>query len=140
MHITILSVGKTKSAEYQELEDTYAKRIRGRFTCSRVVVKTSAQLAEKLPALTGSIILMDEHGSSMSSREFATYIDTLSRNSKECTFVIGGAEGIPESARAVATDVIALSEMTFPHEFARVMLLEQLYRAQTILDGHPYHK
>jgi 23S rRNA (pseudouridine1915-N3)-methyltransferase len=141
MQVTIISVGKTKSGACLELEEQYAERIRGRFSCTRVVVKNNAQLLEKLYALSGdTVILMDEHGSTMSSREFAAFMDQLSRAEKRCTFVIGGAEGIPEEARAVASDIVALSEMTFPHEVARVLLLEQLYRTQTIIEGHPYHK
>jgi 23S rRNA (pseudouridine1915-N3)-methyltransferase len=140
MRITILSVGKTRSEECLTLENEYAKRIRGRFTCERVTVKNNEQLVEKLVHIEGAVLLCDERGSTFSSREFAQALDQLSRTEKEVTYVIGGAEGIPPEARAHARDIIALSEMTFPHEFARVMLLEQLYRAQTILEGHPYHK
>lgn len=140
MHITILSVGKTKSSEYLALEDEYAKRIRGRVLLTRSVVKQTEQLLEKLPTLTGAVILLDEHGSTCSSREFASTLTQWSLQYKECTFVVGAADGIPPEARAYATDILALSEMTFPHELARVLLIEQLYRAQTILDNHPYHK
>lgn len=140
MQITLLSIGKTKSQPCSELEDEYIKRIRGRFSCERVYVKNEKECLEHLHNHKGCIVLLDEHGSVMNSREFASFIDRTSQIHQHIVFVIGSAEGFPPAIRDIDADVIALSEMTFPHEIARVLLLEQLYRAQTIIEGHPYHK
>ncbi|PIW36723.1 MAG: hypothetical protein COW24_04125 [Candidatus Kerfeldbacteria bacterium CG15_BIG_FIL_POST_REV_8_21_14_020_45_12] len=140
MHITILSVGKTRSRELLTLEDEYAGRIRGRFTCNRTYLKNDKELMSAIIKTKGLVTLLDEHGSLMNSREFATYLDKKSSLTSDFTMVVGDAAGLPAAARDYATDIIALSEMTFPHELARVLLLEQIYRAQTLIEGHPYHK
>lgn len=140
MKFTLLSIGKTRSKACAELEDEYARRITGRFTVERTYVKNEKELLEALSKTKATIVVLDEHGSVMNSREFAQHLDALTRTTAHIIFVIGDAEGIPEALRAYDHDVMALSEMTFPHEVARVLLLEQLYRAKTILDGHPYHK
>ncbi len=140
MNITILSVGKTKSQHIAALEDEYVKRISGRFSCTRQYVKNEKELVGALASVRGVIVLMDEHGSLMTSREFASYLERQALGTQHLVFVIGDAAGFSEEVRAFDADVVALSEMTFPHEIARAMLCEQIYRAQTILDGHPYHK
>lgn len=140
MQITILSIGKTKSAACAALEEEYAKRIVGRFSCTRLYVKNEKELLEQLNKHRGTVVLCDEHGSLMNSREFAEYLEGQSHATHHLLFVIGDAAGFSEQVRAVDSDILALSELTFPHEIARVLLLEQLYRAQTIVDGHPYHK
>lgn len=140
MKLTVLSIGKTRSQELAKLEDEYAKRIRGRFLCERVYVKHPSELSDYLAKAQAEVILLDEHGPVMTSREFAQHLDTLSRNTKHVVFVVGTDIGFPDDVRALGADQLAVSEMTFPHEVVRVLLLEQLYRAQTILDGHPYHK
>lgn len=140
MKITLLSIGKTKQKEYAVLEQEYAKRMSGRFQFTTHYVKNEKELLKAAQQLQGTIVLMDENGSTMNSREFAQFIDRSSRSSNHLTFIIGDAEGFSADMRALQADIIALSEMTYPHEMARVVLIEQIYRAQTILDGHPYHK
>jgi 23S rRNA (pseudouridine1915-N3)-methyltransferase len=140
MQIIILSIGKTKDSSYERLEQEYLKRLRGRFQCTLNYVKNTKELLQTLEKSAGELVLLSEQGSVMNSREFAQHIDTLARRTNAVTFVVGDAAGFPEEIRQYEADMLALSEMTFPHEMARVILLEQLYRAQTILDGHPYHK
>ncbi len=140
MKITILSIGKTRSSQYVDLENEYIGRIHGRFSCEKQYVKNEKDLLQALSVVKGAIIMMDENGSVMNSREFADFLDHTSQNVPAITFVIGDAEGLSAESREYSTDIIALSEMTFPHELARVILIEQLYRAQTIIEGHPYHK
>ncbi|MFH1425916.1 MAG: 23S rRNA (pseudouridine(1915)-N(3))-methyltransferase RlmH [Candidatus Kerfeldbacteria bacterium] len=140
MKITILSVGKTKSREMQGLEREYSKRISGRFRCELVTVRNDKELMERASQLVGRVVLMDEKGKEMTSVEFAQFIDRASQAETGLTFVIGGAEGIPEELKSKVQQKIRLSSMTLPHEMARVVLIEQLYRAQTIIEGHPYHK
>jgi len=83
---------------------------------------------------------MDTRGKPFSSEEFASFLgDYQDRNPLPLLFAIGPADGFTESARQKAQHTISLGNMTLPHELARVVLLEQLYRAFTILKGHPYH-
>jgi len=86
------------------------------------------------------LICLDERGNSMSSRLFAAFLNELSENAS-CTpcFVLGGPFGLAEAVRSRARFVLSLGPMTLPHELARVLLLEQLYRAEAILRKTPYH-
>lgn len=139
MKITLLSVGKTRSKECATLEDEYAKRIRGRFEFVRQYVKNDKELIAAAEQAKG-VILLDEHGKQLDSHDFSSYIESKGQQFGELTFVMGDAAGIPEELKGAVQERIGLSELTFPHEIARVMFCEQLYRAQTIIEGHPYHK
>ena len=140
MRLTLLSIGKTKSQACAALEDEYAKRISGRFSFERNYVRNAKELVAALRQTKATVMLLDEHGSVSTSHEFAQQLERYSTQTNDLIFVIGDAEGFPDEVREFNADMMALSEMTFPHEIARVMLIEQIYRAQTILDGHPYHK
>jgi 23S rRNA (pseudouridine1915-N3)-methyltransferase len=88
-----------------------------------------------------SIVLLDSRGKQLSSEEFAGYIDNhQNRSPQPLLFGVGGADGFSEHARKSAQFVLSLGKMTLAHELARVVLLEQLYRALSILKGHPYHR
>lgn len=139
MKITLLSVGKTRSNECAALEDEYAKRIRGRFEFTRQYVKNDKELIAAVEHAKG-VILLDEHGKQLNSHDFAEYVSKKGQQFGELTFVMGDAEGIPGELKDSVQERMGLSELTFPHEIARVMFCEQLYRAQTIIEGHPYHK
>jgi len=83
---------------------------------------------------------MDSRGKEYSSEAFARFLgDYQERNPLPLVFAIGGADGFSATARANSPQMISLGKMTLPHELARVVLLEQIYRAFTILKGHPYH-
>lgn len=86
------------------------------------------------------LIILDPLGKSVTSEYFATIITNAFDSSKNITFVIGGAYGLDDALKLEANLVISLSEMTMPHLLAKLILVEQIYRAQTILKGHPYHK
>jgi 23S rRNA (pseudouridine1915-N3)-methyltransferase len=89
----------------------------------------------------GPVIALDERGSLPTSRELAARIQAFAeRAATQVSFVIGGDEGLDPSLRAEADETVALSRMTFTHEMARALLLEQLFRAETIRAGHPYHR
>jgi 23S rRNA (pseudouridine1915-N3)-methyltransferase len=91
------------------------------------------------PAAT--LILLDAAGKQLSSAQFARWLgDLRDRGAKEIVFLCGDAEGSPDDLRSQAHMKLSLSSLTMPHEFARVVLAEQLYRAFTILSGHPYSK
>jgi len=87
-----------------------------------------------------TLVLMDSRGKEFTSEQFAKFLgDYQDRNSVPLVLAIGGADGFSAEARATAQNIISLGKMTFAHELARVVLLEQVYRAFTILKGHPYH-
>jgi 23S rRNA (pseudouridine1915-N3)-methyltransferase len=83
-------------------------------------------------------ILLDPAGKAMDSAQFAAWIERAEQEGRDQVFVVGGAEGLPPAWRPKADLLLSLSRMTFPHEMARAMLAEQIYRAFTILRGHPY--
>jgi 23S rRNA (pseudouridine1915-N3)-methyltransferase len=97
-------------------------------------------IRSKLPP--GAVIVaLDERGRTVTSPDFAAWIGRQqTEGAQNIAFVIGGADGLHESLRAEARLVLAFGQMTWPHMLARVMLMEQLYRAQQILAGHPYHR
>jgi 23S rRNA (pseudouridine1915-N3)-methyltransferase len=84
------------------------------------------------------IIAMDERGSKFTSQEFSSYIQK--KISQPISFIIGGAHGLSEEVRDKSDFLLSLSDMTMPHLLARAMLVEQIYRAYTISQNHPYHK
>lgn len=86
------------------------------------------------------IIVLDEHGKTMSSIEFAKHINKVKQNYSHITLIIGGADGIDHSLKQQANMSLQLSKFTFSHSLARVVILEQLYRSISILEGHPYHR
>ncbi len=102
--------------------------------------------AEEAKALLGKrasgdwLVAMDERGDTLSSQELAAFIGKAQHQAKDLLFVIGGDEGLDASVRTAATRTLSLSRMTLPHRLARVVLVEQLYRAFTLLRGEPYHK
>lgn len=140
MHITLLSVGKTKLQPIAALEEEYGKRITGRFSFSTKYLRSEKELILEVKNTSAYVIALDENGSTMNSHEFAQYIDKITQSYQEVIFVIGDTEGLPAELREYTKDILALSEMTFTHEFARAIFIEQLYRAKTIIEGHPYHK
>jgi len=85
-------------------------------------------------------VVLDERGRALSTRQFADRLQAWQTESGEAAFLIGGADGHADTLREGADLLLALSPMTLPHGLARVLLLEQLYRATTILAGHPYHR
>ncbi len=86
------------------------------------------------------LILMDSRGKQFTSEQFAKFLgDYIDRNPLPLVFAIGGPDGFSANAKSSAHSMVSLGNMTLPHELARVVLLEQVYRAFTILKGHPYH-
>jgi 23S rRNA (pseudouridine1915-N3)-methyltransferase len=137
-------IGKTKEPAVQQLSDGYLRRLRQYADIDSVALRDEVSLlklfAAKARPTRYSLVLLDGGGKQLSSEELAKWIgDYLSRNSLPLLFAIGAADGFSDEARRTATLRLSLGRMTFAHELARVMLLEQLYRAFTILKGHPYH-
>ena len=97
----------------------------------------------KTPALLPSsvVIALDETGEILSSAGFAKRLETWrDSGTRECRFLIGAADGLSADDRAVATLILSFGKATWPHMFVRAMLVEQLYRATSIIAGHPYHR
>ncbi len=88
----------------------------------------------------GDVVVCDERGSSVTSAEFAAWLGKMRDVGGAVTFVVGGAFGLDDAVRARATKLLAVAPWTLPHEMARLVLTEQLYRAGTILRNEPYHK
>lgn len=144
MKIRILAVGKLKRGPMFELIDDYLKRMRWSVQLNEIdhssKATESAQLANLIP-VGETVIIMDERGESFSSQAFADYMEKLQLTGHTyLNFVIGGATGIDHEAFKGIQKKIAFGPQTWPHMLVRLMLVEQLYRAEQILAGHPYHK
>jgi 23S rRNA (pseudouridine1915-N3)-methyltransferase len=151
MKITIASVGRWRTGPERDLYETYVKRLTWPLTLHEVEVKKSsatdvrkAQEADLLlNAVSGCdlIIALDETGKPLASRALAKQIaDWQLAGNSSAGFLIGGADGLDKSVRRRADLVLSLGAMTWPHMLVRVMLIEQIYRASSILAGHPYHR
>lgn len=150
MKIKIAWVGKTKEPAIQALTEEYLKRIARYAPIEGLAIRDEAALAQlcgrarqktgKAAAGKSTLVLLDSGGKQFSSEEFARFLgDYQDRNSLPLVFAIGSADGFSDAVRASAQHTISLGKITLAHELARVVLLEQVYRAFTILKGHPYH-
>ena len=145
MKIKVAWIGKTKEPAILSLTEEYLKRISRYVPVEGITVRDEADLLAKFGSgakggVKASLVLMDSRGKELSSEQFAKFLgDYQDRNPLPLVFAIGGADGLSAAARSAAQQVISLGKMTLPHELARVVLLEQIYRAFTILKGHPYH-
>jgi 23S rRNA (pseudouridine1915-N3)-methyltransferase len=126
-------------AKLQVTEVKEARKLEGKNVASAIAAEGDALLAA-VPH-RAVLYVLDERGQQPTSREFAGQLQKrMVRGDSSFAFVIGGALGLDERVRKAAASTLALSKMTLPHELARVMLFEQLYRAMTIHRGEPYHK
>jgi 23S rRNA (pseudouridine1915-N3)-methyltransferase len=144
MKLTVAWIGKTRDPAIQALTDEYLKRLRRYAEIdSRALKDESAVLAlcqRSARPVRFALVLVDSRGKEFSSDEFAGWLrEYRDRNSQPLLFAVGAADGFSGETRDAATMVMSLSKMTLAHELARVVLLEQIYRAFTILAGHPYH-
>ena len=145
MKIKVTWIGKTKEPAIQALTAEYLKRISHYADVAGVAVKDEAAI---LSLASGErqqkkdrhkLILLDSRGKQLSSEELAAFLDREQLAAVPLLFAIGASDGFTEEARRQASVTLSLGKMTLPHELARVVLLEQLYRAFTILKNHPYH-
>jgi 23S rRNA (pseudouridine1915-N3)-methyltransferase len=138
MKIRLLMLGKTRREECRTLIDDYAARIR-RYTQLEITELRDASKFKLDPAT--QTVFLDAAGKQFTSQQFAKWLaDLRDRGTRELVFLCGDAEGFPTELRTKAAQKISLSALTMPHEFARVILAEQIYRAYAILAGHPYPK
>ncbi len=144
MKLKIAWIGKTKEQAVQVLTDEYLKRLSHYTEAEGMSVKDEAAVLKMAVRdarpTRHSLVLLDSRGKQFSSEELAQWLgDYQGWTSLPVVFAIGAADGFSETARKSATLVLSLGKMTLAHEIARVVLLEQLYRAFTILKRHPYH-
>jgi 23S rRNA (pseudouridine1915-N3)-methyltransferase len=143
MKIRFIMLGKTRRAEIRALLDDYAQRIRhyANLEINELRDATPAALRKLKMDSAASVVLLDAAGKQLTSQQFARWLgDLRDRGAHELVFLCGDAEGFPAELRARSAQRISLSTLTMPHEFARVVLAEQIYRAFAILAGHPYPK
>lgn len=155
MNITLLMIGNTSDAYVNEGFAIFMKRLKHYIKVKEVVIpdikdrkhlqpdqikeKEAVLIIDKLNTATYTVLL-DERGSTLSSIEFAGFLQkTMNSGTRELYFVIGGAYGVSESVKQKVDLSISLSKMTFTHQFIRLIVAEQLYRAMTILKNEPYH-
>jgi 23S rRNA (pseudouridine1915-N3)-methyltransferase len=137
-------IGKTKEPAIQSLTDEYLKRLSRYAEVEGLTLKDEAAVlrlgARDARPARHTLVLLDGRGKQFSSEELAKFLGGYrERNPLPLLFAVGPADGFSEPARQAATLILSLGKMTLAHELARVVLLEQLYRAFTILSGHPYH-
>lgn len=145
-HARIITPGKLKSGALYELQEDYIKRMKPRPTLLEINTKklgfqkANLQICQNISS-DSSVILLDERGKNLNSREFAALIEHYAQASgPKIDFVIGPSDGFTPESKKLADEFVSLGSMTWPHLLTRILLLEQLYRAQMIISGHPYHK
>ncbi len=139
-HYKIIAIGKIKKKWIYEGIEMYLKRLPG---LEVIEIKDNTQIKEEysikgLIRKNDILVTLNENGQSFTSKQLATRL--LNSHNQNITFVIGGASGLSASLNNSASWQLSLSPLTFPHEIARLLLIEQLYRARTITQGGPYHK
>ncbi len=151
MKIKVAWIGKTKEAAIQALTEEYLKRISRYAEVAGLALKDEGAI---LSLAAGDrrqknknnknkerhkLVLLDSRGKQFSSEELAEFLEREQVNGTPLMFAIGGSDGFSDEARRQAAFTLSLGKMTLPHELARVVLVEQLYRAFTIVKNHPYH-
>jgi 23S rRNA (pseudouridine1915-N3)-methyltransferase len=155
MNITLLMVGNTSEVFVRDGYEVFIKRLRHYIKVKEIIIpdikerkhlnaeqvkeKEAVLILEKISTASYSVLL-DERGKEFSSTEFAGFLQkAMNAGTRELFFIIGGAYGVAESVKLKADISVSLSRMTFTHQFIRLILTEQLYRAMTILKNEPYH-
>lgn len=154
MRIRLLVVGDRQPTWVDTAVNEYLKRIRLPWRVDLQSLPTASRAqrtAEQAMQREGEqvlaslrpkekMVLLDEHGQRFGSRNFARHLQQLATESPDLVVVIGGPDGHAPAVQARAAERWSLSDMTLPHGLARVVVAEQLYRAQSVLAGHPYHR
>ena len=155
MRIRVIAVGSRTPSWVRENCEDYAARLRSRLKLAVVQIPSGERAGERsaqralrteatrlLAAVRPQefVVALDEHGEEFATRELASWLAARLRAGRDLAVLIGGADGLAAEVLARADFKLALSRLTLPHAFARVLLLEQLYRALSLLDHHPYHR
>ena len=149
MNYIISTIGKAKNSDEDKITYKYLKRIKN-IELKQYEVKTNnpeKKLEEEALKLinttpkNGKLILLDEKGQNLSSTDLAKIIlNWRDNNVTDINFAIGGAFGNGENIKNTADKIIAFGKLTWPHQMVKMMVAEQIYRIETIIQGHPYHK
>ncbi len=144
MHLHVVAVGKIKERGLREVIDDYEKRIRRYSTFHETELKdgseaeVQARFARAIPA-RARVVALEVDGRAYSSEQLARFVGDCEQGAvQHVVFLIGGAYGLPAATSSAADVRLSMSSMIFPHRIARVVLVEQIYRAFTILRGEPY--
>ena len=147
--MNLIAIGRLRSGPEAELFDRYNGRLRPRLTVTELpeqrgtpeIIKRRESLA-LLAAMPRDafVVALDLGGNVVTSEAFVARLEQWTASSRPICFLIGGAEGLDATVLARANDTLSLGLMTWPHFLVRAMLAEQLYRAQAIANGHPYHR
>jgi 23S rRNA (pseudouridine1915-N3)-methyltransferase len=149
MRLVIAAVGRLRDTPSRALFDTYSERLTWPLSVKEVELKRpcgrardeEARLLLDAIGERATVVALDEHGADWTSAELARRIaGWRDGGAAELAFAIGGADGHGEALLSRAVSAVAFGRMTWPHRLARIMLVEQLYRAQQIIAGHPYHR
>jgi 23S rRNA (pseudouridine1915-N3)-methyltransferase len=150
----LVAVGQRQPDWADAAYDDYAKRFppelrlqlkavkaetRGGKTPEQLMQAEATRIEAALPAGARRVVL-DEHGSRVSTVQLAERLRAWMADGRDAALVIGGPDGLADSVKARADETLRLSDLTLPHAFARVLLAEALYRAWTVVAGHPYHR
>lgn len=154
MRLTVLAVGDKLPSWADEATAEYLKRMPREARVELVAVKPekrgnqpaqtlkqaeATRILEKIP-VGSRLVALDEHGRQVTTRELADLLARWMASGQDTCLVIGGADGLSPAILEKAESTLALSRLTLPHAFARVLLAEQLYRAVSLLNNHPYHR
>ena len=156
MKITILSVGRVRQEFIRKGEQEYLQRLRGspyQLECRelgleapeslpapQVQEREAVEVLKRMREYEYSVLL-DERGKNLTSQQLSQFLeDRLNRATRSLCFIIGGAYGAHETVREASQSVISLSSLTFPHQMVRLLMVEQIYRAHTLMKGIQYHK
>ena len=139
MHYRVVAVGRMKDAALRAACDEYLGRLRRYAKADETEVRDEARLAGAIPD-GARLIALSRRGAPWSSRDLAERTARWEREARDVVLAIVGAETLPAAVLARAEDVWSLGALTLPHELARVIVFEQLYRAYTIRRGEPYHR
>lgn len=154
MKLVVVAVGQRVPAWAQAAWDDYAKRFPPELRLELKAVKTQPRSAAALPAILAGertrivaaispgsrIVALDEHGASVSTMALAARLRQWQHDGADVALVIGGPDGLEPAFKQAAHERLRLSDLTLPHALARVLLVEQLYRAWSINANHPYHR
>jgi 23S rRNA (pseudouridine1915-N3)-methyltransferase len=155
VRIRVLAVGSRMPGWVDAACTDYAKRLNAHTRTSLVEIATAARGSKtrqpKAVATEGDrlldavdarefVVVLDERGRELTTRELATWLEERRKDGRDLAFIIGGPDGLSLKVQARADWTLSLSRLTLPHALARVLLLEQLYRAHTVLANHPYHR
>ncbi len=155
MHVRLIAVGDRQPAWVDDAFKTYSGRLPGNWRFRLDTVPTAKRGRNDPPTRAAEaeveailkkiksdeqVILLDERGRALTSRQLAERVDQWQGSGRDLCFIIGGPDGVTEACHRRADLVWSLSTLTLPHGLARVMLAEQLYRGWSLLTGHPYHR